>query len=98
MLGVVLVIVPRLRVDQDRQPTPVEQEPRNDPSKLIRPELLQSATRISRDEPRARVVAAVDRSSGRFCDTFCDGSEPPRQAAIGETICYKAALARWYDV
>ena len=38
MLRMVLVIVTRFRMDQDCQPTPVQQEPRNDQSKLVRPE------------------------------------------------------------
>jgi hypothetical protein len=38
MLSMVSVVVPRFRVDQDRQSTPVQQEPRNDQPKLVGPE------------------------------------------------------------
>jgi len=62
MLRMVLVIVTRFRMDQDRQPTPVQQQPRNDQPKLVRPE--KNLKHCGRMGPDRLVVPAPETSIG----------------------------------
>jgi hypothetical protein len=75
MLSMVSVVVPRFRVDQDRQSTPVQQEPRNDQPKLVGPEndlihgLRMRSDRLVVSAPKTSIVEELTDAlaeEGRF--------------------------------
>jgi len=77
MLRMVLVFVTRFRMDQDRQSTPVQQQPRNDPPELVRPE--NNLKHRGRMGPDRLVVPASETSIGKaLTDALAkEGSFPP---------------------